>query len=92
MKSILVLLLALAINTNAMAQDPAAAPVAPTPVEGTSVPTMPEDKALVDQGHKADSTALDKHADKKKNKKNKKNKKGKKHGAKKHKKNKKSQA
>lgn len=92
MKSLLILVLALAINTNVMAQDPAAAPVAPTPVEGTAVPAATEDKALVDQNHKADSTSLDKHADKKKHKKNKKNKKGKKHGAKKHKKNKKSQA
>lgn len=92
MKSILVLLLSLAINTNAMAQEPATTPVAPTPVEGTAIPAATEDKALVDQGHKADSTSLDKHADKKKNKKNKKNKKSKKHGSKKHRKHKKSQA
>jgi hypothetical protein len=95
MKSLLILALALTINTNVMAQEPATTPVAPTPMENTPAAAHAADgKELVDQNHKPES-AFEGHdkASKKEMKKNKKKiKKGKKHSSKKSRKNKKKQA
>ncbi|MBC7456678.1 MAG: hypothetical protein H7235_00250 [Bdellovibrionaceae bacterium] len=98
MKSLLILVLALAINSNVMAQEPET-PASTLP-SGAAMPTnsgsgnSPGDKTLVDQKHKPES-AFEGHdkASKKQMKKNKKKfKKSKKHGAFKHLKNKKRQA
>jgi hypothetical protein len=87
MKSLLILALALAINTNVMAQEPATTPVAPTPMESTPA-------GSVDQNHKPESAfeGHDKSSKKEMKKSKKKIKKGKKHSSKKSRKNKKKQA
>lgn len=95
MKIILTLLVAFALNTKAMAQDPATPAPETTPAAEAN---KTNDKALVDQNHEPKSvfegqggTPKDKSA-KKGSKKSKKHSSGKKHGAKKHRKNKKPQA
>ena len=65
MKSILILLLALTLSNNVMAQDPSTpAPVLPSEGEtaGQTSPNSPNDKALVDQDHKPVS-AFEGHSD-----------------------------